>query len=118
MATAAEILAKKTQIPQAGVSTKKLVVSDDISKLENERDSSIIKVETAKSIVAKKPTNTWTPTPRTCSYTSRAPNTEIELGNKTSIKFNGNFYTTENSREIAELDSLCKRIPNVFTKVK
>jgi cell division septation protein DedD len=120
MATAAEILAKKTQspIPQAGVITKQPVVKEGISKLEAERDSSIVRVETTKSTVAEKPTNTWAPPARTCSYSSRAPNTEIELANKTSIKFVGNFYTTETSREIAELDSLCKRIPNVFTKVK
>lgn len=64
----------------------------------------------------KAPKVAWKPVERTASYVSRAPNTEIFMGDKTSFKFKGNYYTTSNSKEIFELDSLCRRQPNVFSK--
>lgn len=100
MASAAEVLAKRKQATPV---VKEVVVPTVVKAAQNP--------EVDKS-------GTWTPKPRVCSYTSRALNAEIFLGNNTSFKFAGNFYTTEKSIEIHELDSLCKRQPNVFTKVE
>lgn len=72
-----------------------------------------------KLVTAVAPTSSqdWKPDPRVCSYLSRAPNTKIVLGNNEEFTFNGNYYTTNDSAEIYELDNLCKRTPNVFSKV-
>lgn len=68
-------------------------------------------------VVAPTSSQDWKPDPRVCSYLSRAPNTKIVLGNNEEFTFNGNYYTTDDSAEIYELDNLCKRTPNVFSKV-
>jgi hypothetical protein len=75
-----------------------------------------IEVPAEATSALRTPNVEWKPAERTNSYVSRAPNTEIFLGDKTSFKFNGNYYTTSNSKEIFELDSLCRRSPNVFSK--
>lgn len=100
MASAAEVLAKRKQ-------TVTKVTSNPVATPPPVPPVVAIVVDPA----------TWTPPPRVCSYTSRALNAEIFLGDNTSFKFAGNYYTTGKSVEIHELDSLCKRQPNVFTKV-
>lgn len=105
MASAAEVLAKR-----------KTVVSKTTTVLSTP-PVTVVSKPTATSNTSVPVSTNWTPPPRVCSYTSRALNAEIFLGNNTSFKFAGNYYTTEKSVEIHELDSLCKRQPNVFTKV-
>ena len=107
MASAADILAKRNQ---PNKNEKSLV-----DKLTKPAETAAVKVNSKGT---QDISQTWTPKKRICSYTSRALNAEISLGNNTSFKFVGNFYTTDKSIEIYELDSLCKRMPNVFSKVE
>lgn len=103
MATAKEVMEKRAAAQVAKPAAQAVKV-----------ETPVVSAPVAPVTAEVKPT--WTPPPRTCSYVSRAPNTKITLGDKSSFTFKGNYYTTSDSKEIYELDSLCSRQPNVFSK--
>lgn len=114
MATAEQILAKRNATKAAtSVATN---TTKDV-KPPVVPTAPVVAVAPVTTTPPKAASVEWKPAARTASYTSRSPNTEVTLGDKTSFKFNGNFYTTSKSVEIYELDSLCRRVPNVFAKV-
>lgn len=103
---AADILARKD-----------LAAAPVVTKVVTPVPEKLVTAAAPTPVVAPTSSQDWKPDPRVCSYLSRAPNTKIVLGNNEEFTFNGNYYTTDDSAEIYELDNLCKRTPNVFSKV-